>query len=81
MKKGLSSRRSTGPPAKRNRRPVQEIDHIRRILSLVPDCDSRKVQSVKQRIIAGSYQIDCELVAEKILVDNFFSQYFLSEFY
>ena len=53
---------------------AKEIASIQRALAQLPEIDEAKVQEIREQIENGTYSIDVEALADKILADDqFFS--------
>lgn len=55
----------------------REIAHIYAIVQDTPDCNLSKVDLIKREIAKGGYRVLSDRIAESILVDNLFQEYFL----
>lgn len=49
---------------------ARDFDRVRESLQNVPEVDRARVDSIKQQIADGSYQIDTDLIAANILSDD-----------
>ena len=48
----------------------QEIARLQRALAQLPDIDSARVSEIREQIANGSYSVDVEALAEKILASD-----------
>lgn len=48
----------------------QEIARLQRALAQLPDIDSARVSEIREQISSGSYSVDVEALAEKILASD-----------
>ena len=53
---------------KANSERVMEASHVKNLLNRVPDIRTDKVMGLKKDIKSGSYEVDPEKVAEKIII-------------
>lgn len=51
---------------------AKDIARIQRALAQLPEIDEAKVQDIREQISKGSYSVDVEALAEKILADDQF---------
>lgn len=51
---------------------AQDIARIQRALAQLPDIDEARVQEIRNQIESGTYSIDVEALADRILADDRF---------
>lgn len=49
---------------------AQELNRIQQSLKSFPDVDNAKVEAIRAQIASGSYQVNAEQLADKIIADD-----------